>query len=140
MIGSDFVSMFMMVVREFATLKASDMTAKIHATQSQEAINASMAHSALITPWSQKTSNFNPLTLLETKSLSGVIDEYLPEKDGWLSDKELAAIDVYKMELVRLNEECEKKGGYTPEAADYYDRYSHKQVLKAKELWDASKK
>jgi hypothetical protein len=139
-IAVDFFSLYARVVREFATLKASDLTAKIHATHSQEATDASMAHSNLITPWSQKNNNFEPMKRLESKRLSGVIDDWMPSEGGWLSDKELAAIEVFKQEVVRLNTDCEKKGGYTTDASEYFDRHSQRQTEKARELWDASKK
>jgi hypothetical protein len=45
-----------------------------------------MAHSALITPWSQQNSNFKATERLESKSLLSVIDEWMPSKSGWLSD------------------------------------------------------
>jgi len=38
-----------------------------------------------------------------------------------------------------MNEDSEKKGGYTPEAADYYDKLQKDQPKKANELWDRSK-
>lgn len=140
MIRSDFFSLFSRVVREFATLKSSDLTKKIHAAQSQEANDAFLAHSVLITPWSKKNEKFSPFEHLESKSLSTVIDEYMPVEGGWLSDKELAAIDVFKQQIIQLNADCEKKGGYTAEAAEYYDKNAKQQAEKAKELWSASQK
>jgi len=141
MIRADFFFLYSRVVREFATMKASDLTAKIHATQSREAHDASMTHSDLITPWSNQTSKFGAMERLETKTLSTVINEYMPAKGGWLSDKELATFETFKQELVRMNDDCAKKGGYTAEAADYYDRYKEREAdrEKAKELWEASR-
>ncbi|GEC52218.1 hypothetical protein BEL01nite_12610 [Bradyrhizobium elkanii] len=127
MIRADFFFLFSRVVREFATLKASDLTAKVLATQSREAREAEMAHSALITQWFTETNNFGAIERLETRSLSTVINEYLPVKGGWLSDRELAAFATFERELVRLNDDCAKRGGYTAEAADYYDRYKERQ-------------
>jgi hypothetical protein len=135
MIKADFFFLFTQVIREFATLKASDLTAKIHATNSKEANDAAMAHSDLISPWSKQNEKFKPMQRLENKSLAVVIDEYMPGKGGWLSEKELAAIEVFKNEIIQLNEDSEKKGGYTAKAADYYDQYSNRQAEKAKELW-----
>jgi hypothetical protein len=141
MIRADFFFLYSRVVREFATLKASDLTAEVRATESQEARDADIAHSALIRPWSQQTSDFGAMERLESKSLSAVIDEYMPAKGGWLSDKELAAFEAFKLELVRLNDDCAKKGGYTAEAADYYDRYKGGRADKEKamQLWEASR-
>ncbi len=76
---------------------------------------------------------------LEAKGLSKVIDEYMPEKGDWLSDKELAVFETYKQEIARLNADCEMKGGYTPAAAEYFDKWSNEQPEKAKELWDRSR-
>ncbi|PWE81480.1 hypothetical protein XF30_02865 [Bradyrhizobium sp. SUTN9-2] len=139
MIKADFFFLFSRVLREFATVKSQDLTQKVQTTQSQEARDANMAHSALITPWTQQRNNFNPMERLGVKTLSDVIDEYLPAKGGWLSDKELAAFEAFKKELVRLNAESEKKGGYTPEAASYYDYLKERQIEKAKQLWENSR-
>ncbi|MBR1143684.1 hypothetical protein [Bradyrhizobium sp. AUGA SZCCT0431] len=139
MVRADFFFMFTRVVRGFATLKASDLTAKVHANQSQEANAASMAHSDLITPWSKKNDNFKAIERLENKGLSTVISEYMPDKGGWLSDKELAAFEVLKQKIVKLNDDSEKKGGYTKEASDYYDKHFEHEKDMAKELWELSR-
>lgn len=139
MIKADFFFLFSQVLREFATVKSRDLTQRAQTTQSQEAREADMAHSALISAWTQQRNKFKPMGRLEVRSLSDVIDEYLPAKDGWLSDKELAAFESFKKELVRLNAESEKKGGYTLEASSYYDQFKERQVEKAAELWEASR-
>jgi len=139
MIRVDFFFVFTRVVREFATLKASDLTAKIHATQSQEARDASDRHSEMITPWFKQNENIKPLERLEADSLSKVLDQYMPKSSGWLSDRELATIGVFMQEIVRLSADCDRKGGYTGEAAEYYDRLSGHEAEKAKELWVASR-
>ena len=141
MVRADFFFMYTRAVMKFATLKSSDLTAKIHATQSQEARDASLAHSELITPWAKKTNaDFKAMDRLENSGLAAVIEEWMPAKGGWLSDKELAAIEVFKREIIKLNDECEKKGGYTSEASAYYDNLSHREEIKAKELWEVSRK
>ncbi|MGB3044952.1 MAG: hypothetical protein WBB98_17400 [Xanthobacteraceae bacterium] len=139
MIRVDFFFVFTRVVREFATLKASDLTAKIHATQNQEDHDASNRHSELITPWFKQNENIKPLERLEADSLSVVLDEYMPKSGEWLSDRELATIEVFKREIIRLSDDCDRKGGYTGEAAEYYDSLSEHQAEKAKELWAASR-
>jgi hypothetical protein len=47
---------------------------------------------------------------------------------------------VFKQEIIKLSADSKKKGGYTPEASDYYDALSKREVEKAKELWEASRK
>ena len=50
-------------------------------------------------------------------------------------DDKLAVFQKFKAEIVRLNADCEKKGGYTAEAVTYYDRYSgDNNVERAKQL------
>ena len=42
---------------------------------------------------------------------------------GLLNDTENRAAANLKDQLVRMFDECERKGGYTPEAAEFHDRY-----------------
>jgi hypothetical protein len=42
---------------------------------------------------------------------------------SWLDEREQRATEAFTAQVVRMVEECEKKGGYTTEAADFYDRY-----------------
>ena len=59
----------------------------------------------------------------------------MPKSGEWLTDKELAVVQKFKAEIIRLNADCEKKGGYTAEAVTYYDRYSgDHNIDKAKQL------
>ena len=100
-----------------------------------------MAHSKLITPWSKKTNaGFKAMDRLENRSLAEVIDEWMPEKGGWLSDKELGAIAVFKAELLKQVADSKKKGGYTRDAANYFDALSKLETEKSQEIWSASKK
>ncbi|QQO19445.1 hypothetical protein JJB98_05780 [Bradyrhizobium diazoefficiens] len=141
MIKADFFFLFTRVIRGIAPLKNKELVAAIHATTTQEATDASLAHSNLITPWSKKTNaDFKAMDRLENKSLSAVIEEWMPERGGWLSDKELAAVDVFKKEILKQASESEKKGGYTREAAEYFDALQKREAEKAQEIWDASKK
>jgi hypothetical protein len=140
MIKADFFFVFTRVIREIATLKASEFTHRLHTAPSQEATDASIAHSERITPWSKKNSEFGGMERLKSQSLAAVIDQWMPSKGGWLSDKELAAIDTFKNEIIRLNDDSEKRGGYTPEAAAFYDGLFEREADKAKELWALSKR
>jgi hypothetical protein len=72
---------------------------------------------------------------LEKESLEDLLNEYVPRRGEWLNDEELAVMQKFKAEIARLNADCEKKGGYTPEAVTYYDRYSGDHSIdKAKQL------
>jgi hypothetical protein len=94
-----------------------------------------MRYSELITAWTKRTQREDPSSDLEKGSLEDVLNDYMPKSGEWLNDKELAVMQRFKMEIVRLNADCEKKGGYTPEAVTYYDRYSgDHNIDKAKRL------
>ncbi|MCP1742388.1 hypothetical protein ABIF65_009914 [Bradyrhizobium japonicum] len=53
----------------------------------------------------------------------------------------VVGVPGFQRRLVRLNDDCAKKGGYTAEAANYYDQYAERQSdkEKAKQLWEASR-
>jgi hypothetical protein len=140
MIKTDFFFLFTTVVREIATLKASELNDRAREAPSQEATDASLAHSDRITPWSRKNYEFGGMERLESQRLAAVINEWMPSKGGWLSDRELAAINTFENEIIKLNDDCEKKCGYTVDAATYYDNLLGKEADKAKELWALSKR
>jgi hypothetical protein len=72
---------------------------------------------------------------LEEQTLENVLNNYIPKSGEWLDNKELAVIQRFKAEVLRINADCEKNGGYTSEAASYYDRYSgDHNIDKAKQL------
>jgi hypothetical protein len=83
-----------------------------------------MRHSDLITAWTKRTQKEDPSADLEKQSLEDVLNDYVPKSGEWLTDKELAVVQKFKAKIIRLNADCEKKGGYTAEAVIYYDRYS----------------
>ena len=94
-----------------------------------------MRHSDLITAWTKRTQKKDPSADLEKQSLEDVLNDYVPKSGEWLTDKELAVVQKFKAEIIRLNADCERKGGYTGEAVTYYDRYSgDHNIDKAKQL------
>jgi hypothetical protein len=58
---------------------------------------------------------------LETYSFDDEIQRVTPT--GWLSDADQRAVESYKKEMLNLFHGVEAKGGFTAEAADYYDKY-----------------
>jgi hypothetical protein len=125
MVRLDFAFLFQGVLREYATILNSELVAAVHkATDPSVASAAVMRHSDLITAWSKRTQKEDLSADLEKQSLEDVLNDYMPKSGEWLSDKELPVMQRFKTEIVRLNADCEKKGGYTSEAVTYYDRYS----------------
>ncbi len=136
MVRLDFFFLFQGVLRQYATIVATELTAYVHkATDASAASAVVMRHSELITAWTKRTLKEDPSADLEKESLEDALNDYVPKSGEWLNDKELAVMQRFKTEIVRLNADCEKKGGYTPEAVTYYDRYSgDHNIDKAKQL------
>jgi hypothetical protein len=136
MVRLDFFFLFQGVLNQYAHLINEGLVADVNAAGFP---NAVMRHSELITAWTKRTrrddTRFDPGADLEKASLEDVLNEYMPRRGEWLNDKELVVMQKFKAEIVRLNADCEKKGGYTAEAVTYYDRYSgDHNIDKAKQL------
>jgi hypothetical protein len=137
MVRLDFFFLLQNVLSEYAKIINEGLVADVRAAKGDPgAANAAqMNHSELITAWSKRTRKDDPGANLEKESLEDLLNEYVPRRGEWLSDRELAVMQKFKAEIVRLNADCEKKGGYTDEAAAYYDRYSGDHAIdKAKQL------
>ncbi|GLR90372.1 hypothetical protein [Bradyrhizobium iriomotense] len=136
MIRLDFFFLFRGVLNQYATILNQKLIANVHeAKGATTASAAAMQHSELISAWSKRTQKEDPSADLERQSLTDVLNDYMPRNGEWLSDKELAVVQKFRSEIVRLNADCEKQGGYTPEAVSFYDRYSgHNNIDKAKQL------
>jgi hypothetical protein len=136
MVRLDFFFLFQGVLMQYATIKNSKLVDDAHAAAGQPgSIDATMKHSDLITAWTARTTNLDWGATLERQSLSDALNDFIPKTGEWLDDKELTVFRKFKDEIVRLNADCEKKGGYTAEAVTYYDRYSgDHNIDKAKQL------
>ncbi|MGB8278102.1 MAG: hypothetical protein WCF20_09285 [Methylovirgula sp.] len=136
MVRLDFFFLFQGVLQQYAWILNTELTADIHkAKDPSAAAAAANRHSELITAWTNRTQRGDPSADLEKESLEDVLNDYVPKGGEWLNDKELAVMQKFKTEIVRLNADCEKKGGYTLEAVTYYDRYSgDHNIDKAKQL------
>jgi len=136
MVRLDFFFLFQGVLSQYATILNTELVADVHAAKDPSVASAAvMRHSELITAWTKRTKKEDPSADLEKESLEDALNEYMPKGGEWLNVKELAVIQKFKAEILRLNADCEKKGGYTPEAVTYYDRYSgDHNIDKAKQL------
>jgi hypothetical protein len=136
MVRLDFFFMFQGVLMQYASIKNSKLVDDAHAAVGQPgSLDATIKHGELITAWKVRTANQDWAVMLEQQSLAEVLNDFIPKSGEWLNDKELGAFKKFRDEIVRLNADCEKKGGYTAEAVTYYDRYSgDHNIDKAKQL------
>jgi len=125
MVRLDFFFLFQGVLNEYATLLNTKLMDDVHqAPDPSVASGLVVRHSELITAWRKRTQNDNPAANLERETLEDLLNAYIPKHGEWLGDKDLAVVQKFKSEVVRFYADCEKKGGYTAEAATYYDRYA----------------
>ena len=136
MVRLDFFFLFQGVLNQYAGIINSKLVDDVHQAPDPSAASAvMMRHSDLITAWTKRTQKEDPSADLEKQSLEDVLNDYVPKSGEWLTDKELAVVQKFKAEIIRLNADCERKGGYTGEAVTYYDRYSgDHNIDKAKQL------
>lgn len=136
MVRLDFFFLFQGVLHQYATIVNTELVDAVHAAKDPSVASAAvMRHSELITAWTKRAEKPDPGIDLERASLQDVLNDYMPRRGEWLRDKEIEVFQKFKAEVLRLNADCEKKGGYTEEAVTYYDRYSgDRNIDKAKQL------
>ena len=80
--------------------------------------------------------NYQMFERLEAMSFDDEINRVTPS--GWLSEREQRAVNSYRDEMLRIFKGITDKGGYTTEAAAYYDTYHDLagEDKKIKELFD----
>ena len=83
----------------------------------------------------KRNAGENPFLRLDRYNLEDELNREMPNPGEWLNDRELRILAGYKKEVLELFVGCEKKGGFTPEAAEFYDRYSGNEESKALELF-----
>jgi hypothetical protein len=112
MVRLDFFFLFQGVLNQYAGILNAKLVADVHEAKDPSAASAVvMRHSDLITAWTKRTQKDDPAADLENQSLEDVLNDYMPKSGEWLNDKELAVIKKFRADIVRLNADCEKKGG-----------------------------
>jgi hypothetical protein len=132
-IGFDFFFLFRNTLMSYAGLRNQSLTAR--ASHDPNPGNAVMEHSDKITAWTKRTQPNDMNVRIEAYILVDELNRIIPRPGEWLDEKEIEIADRFKNEIIKLNEGCEKKGGYTKEAAAYYDKYYENTELRAQELF-----
>jgi hypothetical protein len=63
------------------------------------------------------------------------LNRFIPREGEWMTTREREIAEDLKEVIVRLNSDCAKKGGYTEQAANYYDKYHYSTEVLAEELF-----
>lgn len=72
---------------------------------------------------------------LNTYDLKEELDREMPTPDEWLNERERGIAQRFEQRILELYAGCEKKGGFTAEAFDFYDKYSDDFERNARELF-----
>jgi hypothetical protein len=123
MITLDFFFLNKSVLREYATLRYAALGERVKNKNTLENVAAVEAHSERITKWTARTSDSDPNKRLVNSSLEAELERFMPKEGEWLEPNEREIAKELKSALVKLNADCEKKGGYTEQAAAFYDQY-----------------
>jgi hypothetical protein len=118
-IGFDLYMAFARTVRGYGAAKNGKLLALANASQTAEHRDAVEDHSKRITEWSKRTEGENPFRRLNTYDLKAELDREMPTPDEWLNERERRIAQRFEQQILDLYVGCEKKGGFTPEAADF---------------------
>jgi hypothetical protein len=135
MIELDFYFLYLKTIRSYAELRYSALTYRANRRDTEENKQARDLHSEKITPWSARTNDPDPFARLMNNTLDDELARFIPRADEWLNAREREIAEELKRLIVRLNSECAKKGGYTEQAANYYDKYHGNTKALAEELF-----
>lgn len=135
MIGFDFYMLYVRIFDRYLNWRSDELMRRYNAGNSPEAKKA-------LDEFREKPGKWRSLSLrsgmwrdLDSSKLKKELDQADPST--WLAPSEIKAAEELKAEVLGLFKACESKGGYTPEAADFYDTYHDTggQDLKIKEMF-----
>ncbi len=130
----DYFNIFTRVIDRYTEWKRGDLGRRLQAANTDENRQAVQRFSVAQSKWRSSAFPDNELERLRNNAFESELKRVTPD---WLDTNEAKALEGFRNELVRLFDECEKKGGYTNDGADFYDRYSDMGGwdLKIKELF-----
>jgi hypothetical protein len=121
MIGFDLYMIYVRVFDRFLNWKTEELMRKYNADNSTENKQAIESFRNKPGNWRSRTSRSEVWQRMDATKLAEDLQTANP--NSWLDQSEINAADTFKAQIIRLFKDCETKGGYTPEAADFYDKY-----------------
>ncbi|MGY4428484.1 hypothetical protein ACVWWO_000961 [Bradyrhizobium sp. F1.13.1] len=117
-IGFDMYMMYVRTLQRYVQFKQQAMQTELN-KDSNSPIRVELES------WRSGTQNwkinYSLFEALDTYSFEDEVRRATPS--GWLNESDQRAADIYRNELTTLFRGVQAKGGFTPEAADYYDKY-----------------
>jgi len=121
MIGWDFYMLYARIFDRYLNWKNNDLVRRLNANQTEENKKAVQEFPAKLSAWRSLAFADTLFGRLNTFKFADELKRVMPTT--LLDEREQRAAKAFTAQLVRMAEECEKKGGYTTEAADFYDHY-----------------
>ena len=122
LIGFDFLYLFTRMFDRYANWKRDELTRQLIANQNEQTKRAVEEFSANISEWRTAAIGGDVLSRLDGYKFADEMQRAMPT--AWLDDRERRAAESLRAQMVRMFEDCERNGGFTDEAANFYDRYN----------------
>jgi hypothetical protein len=121
-IGFDLYQIFSRTLQAYAGLRYSALVERARSDK-PERVEERDRHSEGISVWTKREQGQNPFDRLNTYDLKIELDRETPRKGEWLDQRELELTGKFAQRIVNLYAGCVQKGGYTPETAEFLDRF-----------------
>lgn len=123
LLGWDFYQMYVRTLERYVQSKYEDVARKLNHGEADFALRQKIdAWSTAQNNWRQRIFKDGLFARAQAGDLEGLLVDAFPK--DLLDDGETQAVDRYRSEIVRLFKGCVQKGGFTKEAAEYYDKFS----------------
>lgn len=137
LVAFDLYLIAVQVFERYGTVKHNELSRRYGANQNEDTRSAVQKFTDQKSEWMSKRrgEHFQRIT---KNNFAGEVS--LVTTASWLDEREQNVADGFKRQLIALFEACELKGGFTSEAAEFYDRYHDLGGVdaKMKELFGAS--
>ncbi|RXG93245.1 hypothetical protein [Bradyrhizobium vignae] len=120
LIGIDFYYIYVVVMERYAKVKSADVTRAYEKDKSD-------ANRAIVQKFIDEEGRWmaakggGPTGDINSFVFEEAINRATPRE--WLNDQERVKAMTFAQQLITMFKACEKKGGYTPEGAEFVDNY-----------------
>lgn len=120
LIGIDFYYIYVVVMERYANVKSADVTKAYEKDKSESNRAATQKFVDAQGRW-MAVKGGAPSRDVNSFVFEEAINRAVPTE--WLNDQERVKAMAFAQQLISMFKACEKKGGYTPEAAEFVDNY-----------------
>jgi hypothetical protein len=121
LIGFDFYLLFTRLLDRYGSWKSDELVRQLNADHNEQTTQAREVFAKAFNEWRRRALGNDVYERLTTYNFEDEVQRAAP--DDWLDERERKAAGSLRAQMARMFADCEKKGGYTAEAAEFYDRY-----------------